>query len=61
MTTDKRYPRATPEVVDELRSAFSMPYILKRSDLNSDQKIAVLMILDEVYNYLETCSEEAKR
>ena len=50
MTTDKRYPRATPEVVDELRSAFSMPYIIKRSDLNSDQKIAVLMILDEVYN-----------
>ena len=60
MTTDKRYPRATPEVVDELRSAFSMTYIIKRSDLNSDQKIAVLMI-DEVYNYLETCSEEAKR
>ena len=61
MTNDKRYPRATPEVVDELRNAFSMPYIIKRSDLNSDQKIAVLMILDEVYNYLETCSEEANR
>lgn len=54
---ERPLPRVDELVVEEVRNAFRYDYVLKRSDLNAEQKIAYLIAIDEVVNYLDTCSK----
>lgn len=56
--TERNLPRVDELVVQEVKKAFDTHYILKRQDLNAEQKIAYLMAVEEIINYLDTCRSE---
>lgn len=54
---DRPLPRVDEIVIDEIKQAFSVYSILKRDDLNAEQKIAFITAVEEITNYLNTCRE----
>lgn len=54
---NKPLPRVDEIVIDEIKQAFSVYSILKRDDLNAEQKIAYITAVEEITNYLNTCRE----
>ena len=54
---DKPLPRVDEIIIDEIKQAFSVYSILKRDDLNAEQKIAYITAVEEITNYLNTCRE----
>lgn len=54
---NKPLPRVDEIVIDEIKRAFSVHSILKRDDLNAEQKIAYITAVEEITNYLNTCRE----
>ena len=54
---NKPLPRVDEIVIDEIKQAFSVYSILKRDDLNAEQKIAYITAVEEIINYLNTCRE----
>lgn len=54
---NKPLPRVDEIVIDEINQAFSVYSILKRDDLNAEQKIAYITAVEEITNYLNTCRE----
>lgn len=55
---DRPLPRVDEIIIDEIKQAFSVYSILKRDDLNAEQKIAYITAVEEITNYLNTCREE---
>lgn len=55
---NKPLPRVDEIVIDEIKQAFSVYSILKRDDLNAEQKIAYITAVEEITNYLNTCREQ---
>lgn len=54
---DRPLPRVDEIIIDEIKQAFSVYSILKRDDLNAEQKIAYITAVEEITNYLKTCRE----
>lgn len=54
---DRPLPRVDEVIIDEIKQAFSVHSILKRDDLNAEQKIAFITAVEEITNYLNTCRE----
>lgn len=54
---DRPLPRVDEVIIDEIKQAFSVYSILKRDDLNAEQKIAFITAVEEITNYLNTCRE----
>lgn len=54
---NKPLPRVDEVIIDEIKQAFSVHSILKRDDLNAEQKIAFITAVEEITNYLNTCRE----
>ena len=54
---DRPLPRVDEVIIDEIKQAFSVYSILKRDDLNAEQKIAFITAVEEITNYLDTCRE----
>lgn len=54
----ERLPRVDEIVITTVKKAFDSSYIIKREDLNAEQKIAYMMAIEEVANFLETCRNE---
>lgn len=54
---DRPLPRVDEIIIDEIKQAFSVYSILKRDDLNAEQKIAYITAIEEITNYLNTCRE----
>lgn len=54
---DRPLPRVDEVIIDEIKQAFSVYSILKREDLNAEQKIAYITAVEEITNYLNTCRE----
>ena len=54
---DRPLPRVDEVIIDEIKQAFSVYSILKRDDLNAEQKIAYITAVEEITNYLNTCRE----
>lgn len=54
---DRPLPRVDEVIIDEIKQAFSVHSILKREDLNAEQKIAYITAVEEITNYLNTCRE----
>mgnify|MGYP003083582369 FL=1 len=54
---DRPLPRVDEIVIEEIKQAFSVYSILKRDDLNAEQKIAFITAVEEITNYLNTCRE----
>lgn len=54
---NKPLPRVDEVIIDEIKRAFSVHSILKRDDLNAEQKIAYITAVEEITNYLNTCRE----
>lgn len=54
----ERLPRVDEIVITTVKKAFDSSYIIKREDLNAEQKIAYMMAIEEVTNFLETCRNE---
>ena len=54
---DRQLPRVDEIIIDEIKQAFSVYFILKRDDLNAEQKIAYITAVEEITNYLNTCRE----
>ena len=54
---DRPLPRVDEVIIDEIKQAFSVHSILKRDDLNAEQKIAYITAVEEITNYLNTCRE----
>ncbi|WP_308521030.1 hypothetical protein [uncultured Veillonella sp.] len=54
---DRPLPRVDEIIIDEIKQAFSVYSILKRDDLNAEQKIAYITAVEEITNYLNTCRE----
>lgn len=54
---DRPLPRVDEVIIDEIKQAFSVHSILKRDDLNAEQKIAFIIAVEEITNYLNTCRE----
>lgn len=55
---DRPLPRVDEIIIDEIKQAFSVYSILKRDDLNAEQKIAYITAVEEITNYLNTCREQ---
>lgn len=55
---DKPLPRVDEIIIEEIKQAFSVYSILKRDDLNAEQKIAYITAVEEITNYLNTCREQ---
>ena len=55
---DKPLPRVDEIIIEEIKHAFSVYSILKRDDLNAEQKIAYITAVEEITNYLNTCREQ---
>lgn len=55
---NKPLPRVDEIIIDEIKQAFSVYSILKRDDLNAEQKIAYITAVEEITNYLNTCREQ---
>lgn len=55
---DRPLPRVDEIIIDEIKQAFSVYSIIKRDDLNAEQKIAYITAVEEITNYLNTCREE---
>lgn len=55
---NKPLPRVDEVIIDEIKQAFSVYSILKRDDLNAEQKIAYITAVEEITNYLNTCREQ---
>ncbi len=55
---DKHLPRVDEIIIEEIKQAFSVYSILKRDDLNAEQKIAYITAVEEITNYLNTCREQ---
>ena len=51
---DRPVPRVDGIIIDELKRAFDTHTILRRADLNAEQKIAYIMAIDEVTNVLNS-------
>jgi len=51
---DRPVPRVDEFIIDELKRAFDTHSILRRTDLNAEQKIAYIMAIDEVTNVLNS-------
>lgn len=54
---DRPLPRVDEVIIEEIKQAFSVYSILKRDDLNAEQKIAFITAVEEITNYLNTCRE----
>lgn len=54
---DRPLPRVDEIIIEEIKQAFSVYSILKRDDLNAEQKIAFITAVEEITNYLNTCRE----
>lgn len=57
---DRPVPRVDEVIIEELKRAFDTHSILRRDDLNAEQKIAFIMAVDEVINCLSTWRDEYK-
>lgn len=55
---DRPLPRVDEIIIDEIKQAFSVYSILKRDNLNAEQKIAYITAVEEITNYLNTCREQ---
>lgn len=55
---DRPLPRVDEIIIDEIKQAFSVYSIIKRDDLNAEQKISYITAVEEITNYLNTCREE---
>lgn len=55
---NERLPRVDELIINELARAFAPQSILKRQNLNAEQKIAYMQAIEEVLNYLNTCRDE---
>lgn len=51
---DRPVPRVDELIIDEIKRAFDTHSILRREDLNAEQKIAYIMAIDEVTNVLNS-------
>ena len=47
---DRPLPRVDEIIIDEIKQAFSVHSILKRDDLNAEQKIAYISAIEEITN-----------
>lgn len=55
---NKPLPRVDEVIIEEIKQAFSVQSILKRDSLNAEQKIAYIMAVEDITNYLTTCREQ---
>lgn len=58
MSKTRDTPYVPTELPKEVLKAFDFEYIVKRDDMNSDEKIGYLKAVQEVVNLLKTWSEE---
>lgn len=57
---DRPVPRVDEIIIDELKRAFDTHSIIRRPDLNAEQKVAFIMAIDEVINCLSSWHDEYK-
>ena len=57
---DRPVPRVDEIIIDELKRAFDTHSIIRRHNLNAEQKVAFIMAIDEVINCLSSWHDEYK-
>lgn len=58
MAVDRKdYPYVPPELGERLRKEFNMTYIMSKTELNAEEKLAYYKAIEEVSNYLDNCAD----